>query len=95
MNDTLQVRIDKKTKKAAGRIFESLGMDLSSGIKVYLTQVLRTKSIPFPLLTENGFTPEQEKKINAESERTMALYRAGKIKAYKSWEEAKKAMLSE
>lgn len=95
MNTTLQVRIDSKTKKSAAKILESLGLDLSSGIKIFLNQVLRSKGVPFPIMTENGFTPEQENKILAESKETMALYRAGKIKAYDGWDEAKKAMLNE
>lgn len=95
MNTTLQVRIDSKMKKDVAKIFESLGLDLSSGIKIYFAQVLRTKAVPFPVLTENGYTPEFEKRMVAQSKETMALYRAGKIKAYDSWNEAKKAILSE
>ncbi|HBW73705.1 MAG TPA: hypothetical protein DEF59_00350 [Candidatus Magasanikbacteria bacterium] len=93
MNTTLQIRIDNKTKKSAAKILESLGLDLSSGIKIFLNQVLQHKGIPFLVLTENGFTQEQEKKILAESKKTMALYRAGKIKAYDSVEEMEKAIL--
>lgn len=93
MNTTLQVRIDSKTKKSATKILESLGLDLSSGIKIFLNQVLRSKGVPFLIMTENGFTPEQENKILAESKKTMALYRAGKIKAYDNIEEMEKAIL--
>jgi addiction module RelB/DinJ family antitoxin len=59
---TIQLRIDKKTKAAASAIFEKLGMDMTSGMKLFLSQVVRTKSIPFVARTENGFTPEYEKK---------------------------------
>lgn len=94
MNTTLQVRIDSKMKKDVSKIFESLGLDMSSGIKMYFNQVLIKKGIPFLVRTENGFTPEQERTMNEDAEETMALYRAGKIKAYDTWDEAKKAMLS-
>jgi len=60
---TLQIRIDKETKVLAKEIFESLGLDMSSGIKMYLRQVVINKGIPFPVLTENGFTLEEEKEI--------------------------------
>jgi len=60
---TIQLRIDKKTKKKAQEIFTKLGMDLSSGMKLFLSQVIRTKSIPFIARTANGFTPEQEQLI--------------------------------
>jgi len=47
MNTTLQIRIDKKTKDAAQKAFHSMGLDMSSGVKLYLTQVMHTKTIPF------------------------------------------------
>lgn len=46
---TIQVRIDAKTKRAAGKIFADLGMDLSTGMKVYLNKVVETEGIPFPV----------------------------------------------
>ena len=57
---TIQLRIDKKTKDQAQVIFNKLGMDMSSGMKLFLSQVVRTKSIPFVARTENGYTPEYE-----------------------------------
>lgn len=95
MNTTLQIRIDSKTKKSVAKIFESLGLDLSSGVKIYFNQVLSHKGIPFQVRTTNGFTPEQEKEMIAESKKTMELYRAGKLKTYANWDEMKKAILSE
>jgi DNA-damage-inducible protein J len=62
-SSTIQLRIDKKTKEQAQRIFEKLGMDMSSGMKLFLSQVIRTRSIPFVARTENGFTPEYEQFI--------------------------------
>lgn len=65
---TIQLRIDKKTKEQAQTIFEKLGMDMSGALKLFLTQVIRTKSIPFIARTENGYTPEYEQMILRESE---------------------------
>ena len=59
----IQIRIDEKTKKSAKKIFEDLGIDLSTGIKLYLKQVTIIQGIPFKLITENGLTPNQEKEI--------------------------------
>ena len=58
INTTIQLRINKKTKEQAQNIFKKMGMDMSSGMKLFLSQVIRTKSIPFIARTENGFTPE-------------------------------------
>ena len=49
MTTTLQIRIDQKTKDAAQKTFRSMGLDMSSGVKLYLTQVMHTKTIPFPV----------------------------------------------
>lgn len=83
MNTTLQIRIDNKTKKDVTSIFNKLGMDLSTGVKIYFQQVLRSKSVPFPLITENGFTMEEEQKILSESKATNKLYKTGKRRAIK------------
>ncbi|OGH71730.1 MAG: hypothetical protein A2921_01255 [Candidatus Magasanikbacteria bacterium RIFCSPLOWO2_01_FULL_43_20b] len=84
MSNTVQLRVDKKTKQAVAGIFQSLGLDLSTGVKIYFQQVLRYKGIPFPLVTENGFTKEEERMLLKESAETMALYNSGKRKARKS-----------
>ena len=68
MSSTIQIRIDPKTKKAAQKVLDKLGMDMSGAIKVYLTQVILTQGIPFPLLTENGLTRRQEMEILKASE---------------------------
>ena len=47
MTTTLQVRIDQKLKIQAQKTLEALGLDLSSGIKLFLTQVAHDKELPF------------------------------------------------
>lgn len=68
MTTTLQLRIDPKVKSNAQKILKEMGLDLSSAIKMFLTQVINTRGIPFQVLTENGFTPAQERKIIKETE---------------------------
>lgn len=60
MNTTLQIRIDMKSKKAAQKTLESLGLDISSATKIFLKKVVATNSIPFAIKTENGFTESEE-----------------------------------
>ncbi len=55
-NEQLQIRIDAKTKAEAKRILDSLGMDMSSAIKIFFRQVINTKNFPCELRDENGFT---------------------------------------
>ncbi len=61
---TIQVRIDGKTKREAGKILEDLGLDFSSAMKIYLRQVVQEKALPFqPGRTANGFTSQYEQKL--------------------------------
>lgn len=47
--DFIQVRLDSKTKKAATNILDKLGMTPSQAVKLFLTKVIMTKSIPFSI----------------------------------------------
>lgn len=60
---TIQVRTQDKTKKAAMKILEKLGLDLSTAINIYLVQIIAKEGIPFEILTENGMTPAEEDRI--------------------------------
>ena len=44
---TLNIRIDKKLKKQATETLKGIGFDMSSAIKVFLTQVVREQGLPF------------------------------------------------
>ncbi|MCK5510616.1 type II toxin-antitoxin system RelB/DinJ family antitoxin [Candidatus Parcubacteria bacterium] len=59
----IQIRVDEKEKKAAKVIFEKLGLDMSSAIKLFLKQTTLRKGLPFLLTTENGLTLEEEAEI--------------------------------
>lgn len=65
---TIQVRIDEKTKAKARKVFHKMGLDVSSGIKLYLRRVAQDEAIPFVVRTENGYTPEQEQQLIRETE---------------------------
>jgi len=55
-SDQLQIRIDSKTKREAKEIFNKLGIDLSSAIKLFLHQTINVKNIPFEIRDENGLS---------------------------------------
>ena len=58
--DTIQIRIDEKTKKSAKKILEEMGLDMSGAIKIFLKQVVIRKGFQFQVITENVFTLEFE-----------------------------------
>ncbi|MFA6038800.1 MAG: type II toxin-antitoxin system RelB/DinJ family antitoxin [Candidatus Peribacteraceae bacterium] len=68
MTATIQVRTDPATKRNAQKILAKLGLDLSTAINIYLVRIIATRGIPFRVVTENGFTPEKERKILKEIE---------------------------
>lgn len=49
----INIRVDEEIKEQSKDVFESLGMDLSTGIKIYLKQVITQKAIPFGLSTNS------------------------------------------
>jgi len=51
---TLQIRIDESLKEKASVTLKNMGLDLSSGIKLFLTEVATTETIPFLPSTEKG-----------------------------------------
>lgn len=44
---TINIRIDEKLKRDATKALANIGLDTSSAIKVFLTQVVREKGLPF------------------------------------------------
>lgn len=46
-NTTISVRIDSEVKDKADKLFNELGMNMSSAINVFLRQSIREQSIPF------------------------------------------------
>ncbi len=71
MNSLISIRIDPKTKKAAQKTLGELGLDLSSGVKLFLEQVVETESIPFVVATQHGHRLRNEKTLRKEIEWTL------------------------
>ena len=65
---TIQIRIDKKTKEAARQTLSELGLDMSTAVKLFLTNVVNRQGIPFEIRTKNGFTEAEELAMVAETE---------------------------
>ena len=80
----LNIRIDKNTKKKAQKTFGEMGLDISSGVKMFLHSVIMTQTIPFTIRTESGFTKKRESALLSEIESTKKDAQNGKIKKYLS-----------
>ncbi|MBT4384566.1 type II toxin-antitoxin system RelB/DinJ family antitoxin [Candidatus Peregrinibacteria bacterium] len=84
---TINIRTDEKLKKKAQKTLKEMGLDMSGAIKLFLQQVVITKTIPFPIKTANGFTYEEGAKLLAEKKKLVADIKSGKAKLYSSAEE--------
>lgn len=45
----MHIRIDRKVKTNADKLFQKMGLTLSSGVSLYLRKVINTGRIPFDL----------------------------------------------
>lgn len=88
MNTTVQIRIDAKMKKDANKVLQSMGLDMSSGVKLFLAQVVNTKKIPFPVMSAD-FWPEKKKMaLLKEIQKTRKAIQNGTAKTYRTIQEA-------
>jgi DNA-damage-inducible protein J len=67
MNTTLNIRIEKSIKTKAAKTLADLGLDMSTAIKMYLYQIVAKKGIPFRVVTENGYTFDEEMQMLRDS----------------------------
>lgn len=49
MNTLLQIRIDEDLKKEAAAVYENLGMDLSTAVRLFLKKSIAVNGVPFEL----------------------------------------------
>lgn len=77
MTTTLQVRLDPKLKKEAQKIAKSLGLDLSSAIKMFLVQMTVEKGLPFYAGVERHLSPKEARylaKLSSEAMNSKKTY---------------------
>ena len=69
MKDTIMIsmRLNRKVKEEAEKIFSSLGLTLTAGVNLYLSQVVMQQRIPFAL-TLSDDVKQQIEKLNTRPE---------------------------
>ena len=83
----LNIRTDKEVKIAAERIFEELGLNMTTAVNIFLRQTIRENGIPFELKLS---IPNEETAAAIEEGRKLAYDKS--VKGYKSMEELKEAL---
>jgi DNA-damage-inducible protein J len=79
---TLTIRIDKKTKDGAASVFEKFGLDLSTGIRMFLRQVERDREVPLTLKLS-----KEDRKFKRALDKSIKEVKRGKTKSFNSAEE--------
>jgi DNA-damage-inducible protein J len=87
LTKSVQIRLDNETKTAADALFASLGLDLSTAVRMFLMAALQANGLPFPV----------RRTINAETAEAMEDVRLNRNLhgPYKTAREAVAAMLED
>ncbi len=56
---TVAVRVDDQLKDDATELFQSLGLDMSTAVKMFLIQSVKTQSIPFEIKNKSSVSDEE------------------------------------
>lgn len=54
----IQTRIDSELKKSAELVLESIGIDMTSAIRLFLTQVVNQEKLPFKAIAKEKYNEE-------------------------------------
>lgn len=74
-NSTYQLRLDEDLKQQAFSVFHELGMTPAEGMRIFLSAVARTKSIPFSINIPNAETQQ----VFAETDAGINLNKAESV----------------
>ena len=79
----IQTRVDEQLKTNAEQVFASIGIDMASAIRLFLTQVVNTRGIPFSLkarLDEGSFIAAEPAVAYGQTSSVAKNGKIGKIK---------------
>lgn len=54
------VRVDDELKKEASKIYKDLGLDMTTAVRMFLIQSVRTRSLPFDVTLEKPSISDEE-----------------------------------
>ena len=58
-NTLIQFRVEEKLKLDASKVYEDLGLDLSSAIKLFLKKTIKLNKMPFSINADENMLEEQ------------------------------------
>ena len=87
MTTNLNIRTDKEVKEQADRIFQALGLNMTTAINMFLRSTIRENGIPFGLKLD---IPNEETRLAIEEGRKIAKDK--NVKGYDSIDDLKEAL---
>ncbi len=69
----INFRTKENIKNKANKIFDKVGLDMSSALNLFLHNVIITNSLPFQTVTENGYTHKEEIAMLASAKDTKKI----------------------
>lgn len=85
-----QIRIDANVKTEVNKLFNELGIDMSSAVNMFLRQCILHRGLPFKVEV-----PQFNQKTLDAMEEARRISRDSTAPSYSSMEELKKALLSD
>ena len=81
MASTIQVRVDNELKAKADQLFQDLGTDTTTAIRIFLTQALAVNGFPFEIkrVTPNPYAPLSELELLNKLEKSREHAAQGKV----------------
>lgn len=91
LTSIINVNVDSNLKSEANKVLNDLGLNMSTAINIYLTQIVKKNGIPFEI------TNPKPSAMLLEALEEIKNMEHGKIKtnSYSTKEELKKALLSD
>ena len=65
-NSVLQIRVDEELKNNANMVFEDIGLDLSTAIRMFLNKTVALNSLPFDINKNKTIARIQKKHVDVE-----------------------------
>lgn len=76
-SSVLQVRVDENLRAQAAAIYEDLGIDLQTAVRIFLKRSVREKGLPFGMTLDEGRDATVEAGIRAIRDMREAAEKAG------------------
>ncbi|MGT2888388.1 type II toxin-antitoxin system RelB/DinJ family antitoxin [Streptococcus didelphis] len=68
---TVAVRVDDQLKDDATELFQSLGLDMSTAVKMFLIQSVKTQSIPFEIRNKSSIKANNPDSLTTKYEKEL------------------------